>query len=182
MLKPPGPRSEARMAALKPRELRRVLFAEATMWNRSSCATAFFLAITTGCHMASPAPARPLDPPAAANDLSNTKENSPVPSRTYTKPSLSELKQRLTPIEFQVTQNDATEPPFRNDFWDNHAPGIYVDIATGEPLFSSLDKFESGTGWPSFTRPIEDGHVLSKSDGTLGMERTEVRSSGGDSH
>jgi peptide methionine sulfoxide reductase msrA/msrB len=105
-----------------------------------------------------------------------------VPSPTYAKPSSADLRQKLTPLQFQVTQNDATEPPFRNDFWDNHDPGIYVDVATGEPLFSSLDKFESGTGWPSFVRPIEDGHVISKTDRTLGMKRTEVRSAGGDSH
>jgi peptide methionine sulfoxide reductase msrA/msrB len=105
-----------------------------------------------------------------------------VPSPTYAKPSAFELRQRLTPLQFQVTQNDATEPPFRNEFWDNHEAGIYVDVATGEPLFSSLDKFESGTGWPSFVRPIEDGHVISKTDRTLGMKRTEVRSTVGDSH
>jgi len=105
-----------------------------------------------------------------------------VPDHTYAKPSRAELKQKLTPIQFEVTQNDATEPPFRNALWDNHAPGIYVDVATGEPLFSSADKFESGTGWPSFVRPIEDGHVVSKTDRTLGMARTEVRSSAGDSH
>ena len=100
----------------------------------------------------------------------------------YPKPSPAELKRKLTPIEFEVTQNDATEPPFHNEFWDNHAPGIYVDVATGEPLFSSLDKFESGTGWPSFTRPIEDGRVRSKTDRTFGISRTEVRSAAGDSH
>lgn len=105
-----------------------------------------------------------------------------MPTHSYAKPSRADLKQKLTPIQFEVTQNDATEPPFRNDFWDNHAPGIYVDVATGEPLFSSADKFESGTGWPSFVRPIDDGHVVSRSDGTLGMARTEVRSSAGDSH
>ena len=105
-----------------------------------------------------------------------------MPRRTYVKPSAAELQQKLDRIQFEVTQNDATEPPFRNAFWNNHAPGIYVDVATGEPLFSSLDKFESGTGWPSFIRPIEDGRVVSTSDATLGMERTEVRSSGGDSH
>jgi peptide methionine sulfoxide reductase msrA/msrB len=85
-------------------------------------------------------------------------------------------------MQFQVTQNEATEPPFHNEFWDNHAPGIYVDVATGEPLFSSLDKFESGTGWPSFVRPIEDGHVVTKTDRSLWMSRTEVRSRSGDSH
>jgi len=105
-----------------------------------------------------------------------------VTRNTYPKPPPAELKKRLTPTQFEVTQNDATEPPFHNEFWDNHSPGIYVDVATGEPLFSSLDKFESGTGWPSFTRPIEDGHVVSKTDRTFGMARTEVRSSAGDSH
>jgi peptide methionine sulfoxide reductase msrA/msrB len=100
----------------------------------------------------------------------------------YSKPSLAELKKRLTPIQFQVTQNDATEPPFRNEFFDNHEPGIYVDVATGEPLFSSLDKFESGTGWPSFTKAIEEERVVSKSDISMGTMRTEVRSAVGDSH
>jgi peptide methionine sulfoxide reductase msrA/msrB len=105
-----------------------------------------------------------------------------VPSRSYEKPPTAELKEKLTPMQFQVTQREATEPPFHNEYWDNHAPGIYVDVATGEPLFSSLDKFESGTGWPSFVRPIEDGHVVSKTDRSLFMTRTEVRSAAGDSH
>jgi peptide methionine sulfoxide reductase msrA/msrB len=105
-----------------------------------------------------------------------------VTQRTYSKPPTSELKQRLNPLQFEVTQHDATEPPFHNEYWDNHARGIYVDVVTGEPLFSSLDKFESGTGWPSFTRPIEDGHVVSKSDTSLFMMRTEVRSQVGGSH
>jgi peptide methionine sulfoxide reductase msrA/msrB len=100
----------------------------------------------------------------------------------YKKPELTDLKQKLTRIQFEVTQHEATEPPFQNEFWDNHARGIYVDVVTGEPLFSSLDKFESGTGWPSFTRPIDDGHVVTKSDTMLGMTRTEVRSKAGDSH
>lgn len=107
---------------------------------------------------------------------------SPVPSRTYAKPSLAELRQKLTPLQFEVTQNAATERPFHNEFWDNHAAGIYVDVVTGEPLFSSTDKFESGTGWPSFSRPIDEGHVGSRSDDTLGMERTEVVSKAGGSH
>ena len=105
-----------------------------------------------------------------------------MPSTTFVKPPASELKKKLTPLQFEVTQNDATEPPFRNEFWNNHEAGIYVDVVTGEPLFSSVDKFESGTGWPSFTQPIENGHVVSKTDSTLGMVRTEVRSSAGDSH
>jgi len=105
-----------------------------------------------------------------------------VSGKPYTKPSAADLRRKLTPIQYEVTQNDATEPPFHNEFWDNHAAGLYVDVATGEPLFSSLDKFESGTGWPSFTRAIEDGRVVSKTDSTYGMTRTEVRSSAGDSH
>jgi peptide methionine sulfoxide reductase msrA/msrB len=100
----------------------------------------------------------------------------------YTKPPVDELKRRLTPLQFQVTQNDATEPSFHNEYWDNHADGIYVDVVTGEPLFSSRDKFESGTGWPSFSRPIEDGRVVSRTDATFGMLRVEVRSKAGDSH
>ena len=89
---------------------------------------------------------------------------------------------RLTPNQFAVTQNDVTEPPFRNEFWDNHEDGIYVDVVSGEPLFSSTDKFESGSGWPSFTRPIEPAYIVEKTDRTLWMKRTEVRSSNGDSH
>jgi peptide methionine sulfoxide reductase msrA/msrB len=106
----------------------------------------------------------------------------PQQPQRYEKPSASDLKQRLTPLQFEVTQHEATEPPFHNEYWDNHGRGIYVDVATGEPLFSSLDKFESGTGWPSFTRPIEDGHVVSKTDNSLFMSRTEVKSQAGGSH
>jgi peptide methionine sulfoxide reductase msrA/msrB len=105
-----------------------------------------------------------------------------VTSQKFDKPSPAELKQKLTPLQFEVTQKDATEPPFRNDYWDNHAPGLYVDVATGEPLFTSLDKFESGTGWPSFTRPVDEERVVSRTDSKYGMRRTEVRSSSGDSH
>ena len=103
-------------------------------------------------------------------------------NRIYTKPPVSELKQKLSPLQYKVTQEDATEPPFRNEFWDNHAEGLYVDVATGEPLFSSLDKFESGTGWPSFTKPVEETRVVSKTDRAHGMVRVEVRSKAGDSH
>ncbi len=101
---------------------------------------------------------------------------------TYVRPSQAELRARLTPLQYQVTQKEATEPPFRNVYWDNHEAGIYVDVTTGEPLFSSTDKFESGTGWPSFSRAIEEGHVIDKTDDTLGMKRTEVRSKSGDAH
>jgi peptide methionine sulfoxide reductase msrA/msrB len=147
-----------------------------THWTRTPLVLALLLPLCSGCQAASPAAGRIPD-----GSLPQ-QAGLAAPARPYAKPSPAELRQKLSPLQFEVTQNEATEPPFRNELWDNHAPGIYVDIATGEPLFSSLDKFDSGTGWPSFLRPIEDGHVVSKSDGTLGMDRTEVRSSGGDSH
>jgi peptide methionine sulfoxide reductase msrA/msrB len=103
-------------------------------------------------------------------------------SRTYSKPSEGELRQRLSPLEYEVTQHDATEPPFRNRFWDNHDHGLYVDVASGEPLFSSLDKFDSGTGWPSFSKPIDAQRVVNLEDRAHGMRRVEVRSKDGDSH
>ncbi|MBZ4486574.1 peptide-methionine (R)-S-oxide reductase MsrB [Microbacterium sp. cx-55] len=93
-----------------------------------------------------------------------------------------EALSRLTPNEYRVTQEDSTEPPFRNRYWDNHEDGIYVDVVSGQPLFSSADKFESGSGWPSFTRPIDSDAVTEKTDRTLWMKRTEVRSAGADSH
>ena len=98
------------------------------------------------------------------------------------KPTGEELKAKLTPTQYNVTQCSATEPPFRNEFWDHHEPGIYVDVVSGEPLFSSTDKFDSGTGWPSFVRPIEKENVTEHTDDSYGMRRVEVRSSGGDSH
>jgi methionine-R-sulfoxide reductase len=98
------------------------------------------------------------------------------------KPSDEELRDRLTPEQYRVTQHAGTEPPFRNAYWDEHRAGIYVDVVSGEPLFSSLDKFDSGTGWPSFTRPIDPGAVSTRSDNFLLMARTEVRSSVADSH
>ena len=100
----------------------------------------------------------------------------------WTKPADAEIKDRLTPLQYDVTQHEGTEPPFRNEFWDNHAPGIYVDVVSGEPLFSSLDKYDSGTGWPSFTKPLEPENVTERSDNKLFMRRTEVRSKHGDSH
>lgn len=102
--------------------------------------------------------------------------------KKYAKPSAEQLRRSLTPIQFEITQNEGTEPPFGNAYWDNHQPGLYVDVATGEPLFSSTDKFDSGTGWPSFTRPVEPDRVVEHRDLSVGMLRTEVRSRGGDSH
>ena len=94
----------------------------------------------------------------------------------------AEALSRLTPAQYRVTQEDGTEPPFRNEYWNNHEPGIYVDVVSGQPLFSSTDKYDSGTGWPSFTKPLEADAVTEKVDGMLWMKRTEVRSSGADSH
>src|SRR5206468_13048185 len=99
-----------------------------------------------------------------------------------TKPADPELKKKLTPIQYEVTQHEGTEPAFRNEYWDNHKAGIYVDVVSGEPLFSSLDKYESGTGWPSFTRPLAPENVKTKKDVSLFMTRTEVRSAHADSH
>jgi methionine-R-sulfoxide reductase len=98
------------------------------------------------------------------------------------RPDDQELKQRLTPLQYEVTQHEGTEAPFRNEYWDNKEPGIYVDVVSGEPLFSSLDKYDSGTGWPSFTRPLEPGNVTEQQDRSLLVPRTEVRSREADSH
>lgn len=97
-------------------------------------------------------------------------------------PSKAELKQRLTPLQYKVTQESGTEPAFRNEYWDNHREGIYVDVVSGEPLFSSRDKFESGTGWPSFTRPLEPANIVEQEDRGFFSTRTEVRSKRGNSH
>lgn len=113
--------------------------------------------------------AKPVPPPAAAGGK-------------YTKPAKEELKKKLTPLQYEVTQGEGTERPFQNEYWENHREGIYVDVVSGEPLFSSKDKFESGTGWPSFTKPLEQGNVLTKTDKSFGMVRNEVRSYYGDSH
>ncbi len=102
--------------------------------------------------------------------------------KTYVKPSDPELRQRLTPIQYKVTQHEGTEPPFANEYWSEKRPGIYVDVVSGEPLFSSLDKYDSGTGWPSFTRPLEPGNVATREDRKLWMVRTEVRSRHAGSH
>jgi methionine-R-sulfoxide reductase len=101
---------------------------------------------------------------------------------TYEKPSDAELRRRLSPLQYHVTQEEGTEPAFRNEYWDNHAAGIYVDVATGEPLFSSLDKYDSRTGWPSFTRPLEPENIVTHTDYKLFLPRTEVRSRAGGSH
>ena len=101
---------------------------------------------------------------------------------TYKKPSDADVKAKLTPAQYEVTQCSATEPPFRNEFWNHHDPGIYVDVVSGEALFASTDKFDSGTGWPSFVRPLEKENVTEHVDNSHGMRRVEVRSTAGDSH
>src|SRR5581483_2408014 len=118
---------------------------------------------------------------STARDIS-TQPTGNMKATDFKKPDESQLRKTLTPEQFAVTQQCGTEPPFRNAYWDNHKPGLYVDVVSGEPLFSSIDKFDSGTGWPSFTRPIDAEHVVTREDRKLFMRRTEVRSRAGDSH
>ena len=127
-------------------------------------------------------PETPVIPVTADNDGYEEGAAMTASGNKYAKPADKELKDKLSPIQYQVTQQCGTEPAFRNAYWDNHAEGIYVDVVTGEPLFSSKDKFNSGTGWPSFTRPIKPEAVKKQTDDSYGMQRDEVRSAGGDSH
>jgi methionine-R-sulfoxide reductase len=108
--------------------------------------------------------------------------NSSTTNDQQSQPNEGDLRKKLSPEQYRVTQMCGTEPAFHNEYWDNHRAGIYVDIVSGEPLFTSLDKFDSGSGWPSFTKPVEKKNVTEKTDRGFGMERTEVRSSKGDSH
>ena len=121
---------------------------------------------------------RPLEAPTKPKGKVSMSDD----SKQYDKPSKEALRKQLTPLQYQVTQQEGTEPPFRNELWDNKNEGIYVDVVSGEPLFSSTDKYDSGTGWPSFTKPIEKSNVTEHVDGKLMMKRTEVRSKHGDSH
>lgn len=105
-----------------------------------------------------------------------------APKEKFKMPTDEELKKKLTPIQYDVTQKEGTERPFDNEYWDNHREGIYVDVVSGEVLFSSKDKFDSGTGWPSFTKPLVKDNVFEKTDKKLFAERTEVRSKKGNSH
>jgi peptide methionine sulfoxide reductase msrA/msrB len=143
-------------------------------------AALFLASLAAGGCSRSSAEANTMPAPPTASSASSSPAAGAA--KVYAKPAMGELKARLTPIQFEVTQNAATEPPFRNAYWNNHQVGIYVDVATGEPLFSSSDKFESGTGWPSFTKPIENGRVVEHADRTHGMERIEVLSNAGGSH
>jgi methionine-R-sulfoxide reductase len=139
-------------------------------------AGAFVLVVAAWSAMSAPSP----------GGGTSTKPASPAVkgkgSVGFEKPSDDELKKRLTPLQYQVTQHEGTERAFANEYWDNHRPGIYVDVVSGEPLFSSLDKFDSGTGWPSFTRPLDKDNVKTGTDLKLGLPRTEVRSARAGSH
>ena len=138
-----------------------------------------FIALSGVAIFLNHAGAQRKDEPATAT----TPMTNPSPAtEKNTKADEADLRKKLTPEQYRVTQMCGTEPAFHNEYWDNHRPGIYVDVVSGEPLFTSLDKFDSGTGWPSFTKPIAKEHVAEKLDGTAGMERTEVRSSKSDSH
>ncbi len=119
---------------------------------------------------------------ALAAVMDTAADDSERKERVYAKPKDDDLKSSLTPMQYKVTQEDGTEPPFRNQYWDNKKPGIYVDVVSGEPLFSSNEKYKSGTGWPSFWAPLEKDNIVEKSDRKLFMVRTEVRSKHGDSH
>lgn len=116
------------------------------------------------------------------NNKAMTGKKTSMSDTVYTIPSDEELRRRLTPLQYDVVRNNGTERPFQNEYWDNHEAGIYVDIVSGEPLFSSIDKFDSGTGWPSFTRPLEPENIIEKTDRSFFMTRTEVRSKNADSH
>jgi methionine-R-sulfoxide reductase len=121
-------------------------------------------------------PTTPAPAPVSSNGTNS------MDMTNFKKPSDAELKKQLNPLQFQVTQKAATEPAFQNEYWDNHKPGLYVDIVSGEPLFSSLDKFDSGCGWPSFSKPLNDSKVVEHEDNSYFMHRTEVRSKTADSH
>jgi peptide methionine sulfoxide reductase msrA/msrB len=117
-----------------------------------------------------------------STDMRQSQPTAMAEGKSAAIPDDAELRQKLTPLQYRVTRQNGTEPPFKNEFWDNHEDGIYVDIISGEPLFSSRDKFESGTGWPSFSRPLEPENIVERTDNSLFMVRTEVRSRRADSH
>ncbi|MGN6392599.1 MAG: peptide-methionine (R)-S-oxide reductase MsrB [Gemmatimonadales bacterium] len=141
---------------------------------RTLAAAAVALALATSAGMAAAQSAAPAG--AATTHMTGWDP------MTFKKPSDAELKKTLTSEQYTVTQHEGTEAPFHNAYWNNHEAGIYVDIVSGEPLFSSLDKYDSGTGWPSFTRPLEPENITTRGDHKLFMERTEVRSAHANSH
>jgi len=139
-----------------------------------------FLALFLVLSMVLVARAQVKPPPSGTSVVQSQVKGDPM--KDYKKPDDAELKKKLNPDQYQVTQREGTEPPFHNEFWNNHREGIYADVVSGEPLFSSKDKFDSGTGWPSFTRPIESTNVKERTDQSSFMTRTEVRSAHADSH
>jgi peptide methionine sulfoxide reductase msrA/msrB len=145
-------------------------------------ALSFLTLALLACSVHADSPSAARKSPALSSPPSASSPPSPMRPAKFEKPSPQELQQRLTPEQYEVTQKQGTEAPFRNAYWDHHEPGIYVDVVTGEPLFSSLDKYDSGTGWPSFTRPLDSTNVVTTKDESLGMSRDEVRSKHGDSH
>ena len=124
----------------------------------------------------------PAEPQMEEQQMGQEMQDGQDPWADFDKPSRETLQETLTPMQYKVTQKDGTEPAFRNEYWDNKKEGIYVDVVSGEPLFSSKDKFKSGTGWPSFTKPLDPDNIVTKEDRSLFMARTEVRSKHADSH
>src|SRR5882672_3954502 len=151
----------------------RLSMKQVRMFGFSAALAAVAAVALSGC---SPAQSQTAPPNATSTQSTNSA------MQDFQKPSADELKKKLTPMQFEVTQHADTEPAFRNDFWNNHKPGIYVDIVSGKPLFSSLDKFDSGCGWPSFSKPLTGTDVVEHTDNSYGMSRTEVRSKDADSH
>jgi methionine-R-sulfoxide reductase len=151
--------------------------------HRLSLTTALagMMMVGSGC-MNAQQPAPTSSQQSAQSTAVSSPQHPTPPGAKFVKPSDEQLKKELTPLQYDVTQKDATESPFHNDYWDNHRAGIYVDVVSGEVLFSSLDKYDSGTGWPSFTKPLDPQNVLTKTDASLGMVRTEVRSKNANSH
>jgi len=145
-------------------------------WNLWLSAPALAGSLLVGC---SRADSQTVNSNASA---STTVQGTNSIMQTFQKPPEADLKKKLSKMQYDVTQHAATEPAFHNDFWNNHKPGLYVDVVSGKPLFSSLDKFDSGCGWPSFSKPLEQSEVIEKQDHAFGMERTEVRSKTADSH
>ncbi|MCC6712030.1 MAG: peptide-methionine (R)-S-oxide reductase MsrB [Candidatus Dadabacteria bacterium] len=142
----------------------------------------FIMAILLAAGISAPSYSAPDgSTPAKAADAREASVKTPAAGE-YKKPSDEELKKTLSPLQYKVTQKEGTERPFSNEYWDNKKEGIYVDIVSGEPLFSSREKFDSGTGWPSFWKPLEGANVVEVEDDSLFVTRTEVRSRNGDSH
>ena len=146
------------------------------MSHRPGRATRALLLALTATVAAAAAPRASAQAPARSVNRDRTM------TTPFHKPSDTELQKTLSPIQYRVTQHEGTEPAFHNEYWDNHEAGIYVDVVSGEPLFSSLDKYDSGTGWPSFTKPPVPENIKTKTDRSLFMARTEVRSAHADSH